>query len=899
VDISWILYVVLGVALALLALTGVTLWLIFGRGPQRSRGYKRGQRLLREGKWHEALKIVHTYQVPGLSPLWQGRLRSLEGECYRAAGIAAVKGQDYEQGLEYHLRAADLLALNAVEVRATVIDFMLAEVRHLYATGDTAAAQALVGRTLILQSPCAEASFWQGLCHLRDGNAELAQQSLLAARGEQPAMLDPSLYLGGLLLKAGQAKESLRYLTEANRLDSNCPVVALALGTAIITAGGDVQIANRALQKALGPRGLQQYLNDPRRLWAEGFPENRSFVRKLAQHYPFPCPVWGTDVAQIIRTGNTALAQGLYRQGNFQEAAELYTRLLQETAPTAPVLRGLGLALTRLERYDQAFKHLRTAYELEQGRERWTAGYLALCGAKGRPSRPEDKERNVNWAVRVVCGFQAPGDAEWAQLVNQVFAEARNSNLGIPVEDQVYLCDHLASVHATDPLAAAAYHHLAVTHPEALKSPHAWLYCRAAHQHNISGNQAADLFARTFAEQAEARGFFRQHGWDFDELEYAFLERAAAQQPGQFPAVLGPDYPPRGEQSLLERTQRQEQAGQKEAALATAEVLVRLAPASGRAHDRIAQLYHRLGKSESAQAHLQQWRHLEPHNPLPPVRLAVLCQHLGRADEAQHSIRQALTLTDGGRRADLALLGARLALLASKDQLAADPSTAPHLPQVLELLDVCLREDPQNPQALWLLAAVRAVRNDRDGLVQLAPRMKRPDVADPRFQLLAAVCLLAAGEYDAVLEACALASKDAALAVECSFLVGWAQLFRRDNAAALQAFRVVAKAKESPSAPYAQAILGAIRFHEGGYDEAVYWWQNLDAGKRTAWQFAEPLQATVWLSALKALETGKYESAAEKLREAGRLGWRDKRLGPLLGFALVKAGQQLLYGKKG
>jgi hypothetical protein len=51
----------------------------------------------------------------------------------------------------------------------------------------------------------------------------------------------------------------------------------------------------------------------------------------------------------------------------------------------------------------------------------------------------------------------------------------------------------------------------------------------------------------------------------------------------------------------------------------------------------------------------------------------------------------------------------------------------------------------------------------------------------------------------------------------------------------------------------------------------------------------------VWLAALKALQTGRYENAAERLREAGKLGWRDRRLGPLLSFALVKAGQQLLY----
>ena len=287
---------------------------------------------------------------------------------------------------------------------------------------------------------------------------------------------------------------------------------------------------------------------------------------------------------------------------------------------------------------------------MEQGRERWTAGYLALCGAKGKPSRPEDKERNVAWAVRVVCGFQAPGDVEWVHLISQVFAEARAGHLPLTAEDQLYLCDHLASVSATDVLAAEAYHQLALTHPEALRSQHAWLYCRAAHQHGVSGLRAADLFARTFAEQTEARVFFHQLGWDFDELEYAFLERAAALHPGQFPAVLGPDYPQHGEQNLLERAQRQEQAGQKEAALATAEVLVRLAPGNSRAHDRVAQLYHRLGQSESALAHLHQWRQLEPDKPLPLVRLALVCQLRGEHDAALHHLREALALAHGVQR---------------------------------------------------------------------------------------------------------------------------------------------------------------------------------------------------------------------------------------------------------
>ena len=40
-----------------------------------------------------------------------------------------------------------------------------------------------------------------------------------------------------------------------------------------------------------------------------------------------------------------------------------------------------------------------------------------------------------------------------------------------------------------------------------------------------------------------------------------------------------------------------------------------------------------------------------------------------------------------------------------------------------------------------------------------------------------------------------------------------------------------------------------------------------------------------------------YEQAADRFREAGKLGLRDKRLGPLLTLALVKAGQRLLFEK--
>src|ERR1700736_1549676 len=85
------LFPLLGVLVAALVVVGVLglwgLWLLLGRGPRRARGYRRSQRLLRQGKWQEALAIIHTLQHGGrLSKFWEGRLRNAEGECHRTAG---------------------------------------------------------------------------------------------------------------------------------------------------------------------------------------------------------------------------------------------------------------------------------------------------------------------------------------------------------------------------------------------------------------------------------------------------------------------------------------------------------------------------------------------------------------------------------------------------------------------------------------------------------------------------------------------------------------------------------------------------------------------------------------------------------------------------------------------
>ena len=228
-------------------------------------------------------------------------------------------------------------------------------------------------------------------------------------------------------------------------------------------------------------------VTSPERAWVEAFPEGRSYVRRAATKYSFVCPVLGGDLGAIIREGQFALAQAYYRQGAFQEAADLFNKLLQETAPTAALLRGLGLSLARLQGYDQAYKHLRAALEQEQPKDPFTAAYLALCGAMGRPTQPEDKPKNVTWAVRLLSKFAQTGNAEWAGVMSTVHAEARELLPPLAVEDQTQLCDVLASVAAVDAQAAAAYHQLAATHPDAVKPIYAWLYVRAAVLHDFRG----------------------------------------------------------------------------------------------------------------------------------------------------------------------------------------------------------------------------------------------------------------------------------------------------------------------------------------------------------------------------------------------------------------------------
>jgi tetratricopeptide (TPR) repeat protein len=295
------------------------------------------------------------------------------------------------------------------------------------------------------------------------------------------------------------------------------------------------------------------------------------------------------------------------------------------------------------------------------------------------------------------------------------------------------------------------------------------------------------------------------------------------------------------------------------------------------------------------------WCRLEPSNPLPLVSRAVIDGQRGNDAGRAQAVRQAIELTHGPQRAAIAILGARLALVgqAFQPDLASGQAGKPDLRPAEALLQEALREEADNTEALGLLAAVRSAAGDRDGLATLAPSMNRPQVPEARFHYLAAVCFLAAGDDAQVLEACRRAWGEPSLLVECRYLMGWAHLRLGDEAAAIREWEVVARTADSPSAEHARALLGRLRFGRGEYEEAFPWWTGLDPKQRAAWGLDEPLRGTMFLSGLLALGEERYEQAAERFRDAGKLGLHDRRLGPLMTLALVKAGQEKLFSANG
>jgi tetratricopeptide (TPR) repeat protein len=190
---------------------------------------------------------------------------------------------------------------------------------------------------------------------------------------------------------------------------------------------------------------------------------------------------------------------------------------------------------------------------------------------------------------------------------------------------------------------------------------------------------------------------------------------------------------------------------------------------------------------------------------------------------------------------------------------------------------------------------VRSLSGEREALAEQASLMDRPAVRDGRFHYLGAVCDLAAGEHGRALELVRRAAfADTSLAGEAYYLSARVHLAQGDGPEAREALERAAAA-DGPSVASARTLLGRICFEAGEYEKALRWWDRTEPSQRAARGLDEPLRQTALLAGLEHFAAGRYEEAAERFREAGRLGLRDRRLGQLLTLALVHAGRNLLY----
>src|SRR5581483_7951214 len=197
----------------------------------------------------------------------------------------------------------------------------------------------LLGLILARQSPCPEASFWLALAHLRRGATADGLAALMAAHDATGGrQVDTGLYLGALWLRAGQPRDALRVLSDANRLAPACPLVAWQLGVALTAAGGDVLLALRAFQKATAPDGLPKYLRSPHKLWAESWVRNLA-QRATARQVRFRCPLGLDRMEVVLRDARLALAEALVTCDRAEEAVPVFAELVK-TYDVLPIRRG-------------------------------------------------------------------------------------------------------------------------------------------------------------------------------------------------------------------------------------------------------------------------------------------------------------------------------------------------------------------------------------------------------------------------------------------------------------------------------------------------------------------------------------------------------------------------------
>lgn len=865
---------------AALALGAAGWFLVSRRRLRPARALIAARDRLDRGDWSAALQLAQRLRPLESAPPepWHEEQVRLEGECLYASSEQALRAGRFTEALAQYRSAASLIGLSEAEATRRVAESMLAEVRRLLLVQPE---NPSIGELLQLirsqPSPCPEACFWQGLSALRTGDTTAALASLKEAHerahGQQA---DTALYYGAALLKTGQPRESLRVLAEANKLAPDCPLVAWQLGTALLTSGSDALLAQRALQKATATDGLPRYLGRPGQLWIETLP-NGSWVRSIAaqalrRRSVYHCPLGFDRLGDVLMEARLSLAEAHELCGRSADAIILFTDLLK-SRDTVAIRRGLGLALATSERFDEAIPHLRIAHENERPSTPRTTGTLALCLARARGDRVANSRR----ALALVASMSVRGDAHWARLAASVFAAAQAAGIPISEAEIRELSEVLTSTDATDPVAANVYDLLAERAPAALRPETAWLYARAAQLHNARGQHDRELLDRAFTQRDDIRRYFAEREWDFDAAERLYLRRWAERSPGTFPAAPGPDYAVRAEAMLLADSKRAEAQNRPDNARDSAELALKLAPASAAAHDRLAELHYRLEDFPRSVEQLRSWRHLQPADPRPQARLAVMLYGQGRPDDTLKKLHRVLDRVRGVARLPLLFLGARCAVAAGR----------PH--EAVAFLDECLSLDASNAPALTCLAAVLSSIGDQARLAQLAQRFAQTTAEDPWCHYFAALALCAAGQSDAAEAAARRAIGDPATAAAGHHLLGVIQLHRPNPPAAAKEFVRASDADDVPTREHALAVRGEIAWTGGDYAEAIRCWVAIPSARRAAWRLDTVVPGTAFIAGITALRDHQPDDAVRSLRMAKELGFDDPRLEPLLVGATLAA----------
>jgi len=836
--------------------------------------------LLDRGDWRAALELVLRQRPAESAPPepWHEQQVRLEGECLYAAAEAALRAGRFAPALEQYRAAAALIGLSDTEATRRVAEAMLAEARRLVvAEPDSTAAPELLRLVLDRQSPCPEATFWLGLSVFRRGDAQAGLAALKEAyEAIQPRQADTAFYYGAALLRTGQPREALRVLADANKLAPNCPLVGWQLGTALLATGGDVLLALRALQKATGPDGLPRYLDREGQIWTETMPAG-SWVRNVTgqamrRGVMYRCPLGFDRLNDVIPAARLSLAEAYTTSGRAVEAATLFGDLLK-TTDTLPVRRGLGFALAKLERFDEALPHLRIAREREQPPTPRTTGTLALCLARAAG----DRAASAREALAMVAAHSVRGDAEWARLVAAAFTAARDAGLTIGPNEVRELANVLTSTDATDATAAGTYDLLAGAAPDALPPEMAWLYVRAAQQHNVRASNDAVLFDRAFTDRERMKRFFVEREWDFEAAERLYLRRWLERSPGSYPTAPGRDYGRRTEALLLAEAKRAQGQGRPDNAREIAELALRAAPKSAAVHDRLAEIEYRLNDLARAIERLQAWRRLHPNDPRPLARLAVIYARQGRAGAALRKVRQALEKTRGVARIGLLVLGARFAV--------ADG----HPDEALPLLQECVSLDPKHTPALAALAAILWTSDDREQLARLSDHFARATADDRWFHYLASVTFFAAGRFEQAEAAVRVTIADPAVAAAAEHLLAQIRLRQQNLPEAIEALGRATERPDPATSDHAHALLGQAAWRTGDFATAVRAWVALPDDRRHALGLEDALSAAAFLSAVTALRANKAEEAVRGFRLAKQRGFDDPRVDGLLTTAELLA----------